>query len=61
MRKLRLVNVHLCLFPLVFPSEIAELLGSAFHCKAFLAEGEETFPVSVSMSSSLTRCSFFPF
>lgn len=31
MRKLGLVNVHLCLFPLVFPSEIAKLLGSAFH------------------------------
>lgn len=30
-RKLGLLNVHLCLFPLGLPSKIAKLLGSAFH------------------------------
>lgn len=43
MRKLGLVNVHLCLFPLVFPSERAELLGSAFHT-ARLSWTRRNFP-----------------
>ena len=55
MRKLTLVNVHLCLFPLALPSKTAKLLGNAFHA------AEQTFPIAVSMPSFLIRLSCFFF
>lgn len=44
MRKLGLLNVHLCLFPLVLPSKVDKLLASTFHT----AESE--------LSPSLYQC-----